>query len=790
MRRLLVSAPVVILAVYVVLAVIYSVATPMFEAPDENYHFAFVQRLAQSWDLPIQDPAVKTPWYQEGSQPPLYHLLGSLVARLIPADYEPYPLAANPHAQIGIGLARINHNFLVHTPAEAFPWRGVVLQFHLVRLLSIALGVLTVVAVYRTARLATPGRPTIALLAMAFTAFNPMFLFVSASINNDNLVTCFGALASWLVLSIIRDGYTPRRMAILSVVIALASLSKISGLTLYVVVGALLVLLLLKRKIPIRQFMTALAMLGAAFAIVAGWWYVRNLQLYGDPTGLSTMIAIIEPRKTPYTVLTMLDEMQGLRISFWALFGWFNVIGPGWFLALMDVLTVLALAGGITWAAREIRAKCFDATLPTGILGLQFLVTFVSLINWTRLTPGTQGRLLFPAIAAIATLLALGWASIAGNVANLRSAPEPTLEQSESEALIPGPSPSGRRGKTHHDAVPRPEGEGYRVRAAVELKMVPALLITAAPVAVMVGVAALSPFVTIAPAYAPPPVVARLPDDATPVNVSFGTIDVVGFRIDRQPVLPGQALPVTLYYRGQPDPRNLSLYLTALDRTGQVVGKIDSYPGGGNLPTSAWKPGQLYADSYMLPIDPQTTAPMQARIEFGWWDLNTRERIKPVRADGSPLDALILRGGSILSTETPQPAVAQTVVFSGALRLKGYTLLPADGMVKPGDKLQVSLVWEGLMQVYEDFTVFAHLETGESGREPLAQDDAPPLHGDYPTSAWAVGHPFADPHTLQVNAPPGTYRLVIGLYRASDGTRLPVDSGGDSLALQTPITVQ
>ncbi len=732
MRRQL---PVAILAVYVVLATIYSVSTPMFEAPDENYHFAFIQRLTQSWDLPVQDPAVKTPWFQEGSQPPLYYYLASLVARLVPASYEAYPLALNPHAEIGIGLAQINHNFFVHTPGEPFPWSGFPLQLHLVRFLSIILGACTVWAIYRTALLIFPESPGIALLAMGFTAFNPMFLFLSASANNDNLVTLFGTLTSWLSMLILQRGLTWRRVTLLAGALALASLSKLSGLTLYAPAGAVLIVMLFKKRIGWRQMIGTGAVMGTTFLVLAGWWYLRNQQLYGDVTGLRMMIAIIEPRKEPYTLAVMLNEMQGLRISFWALFGWFNVIGPNWFLTLMDILTALALIGGIVWAWRIIKTRQFDCLLPVGILGLQFLITFVSLINWTRLTPGTQGRLLFPAIAAIAILTILGWQT----------------------------------------------AFSWRLRS-------PWSFLPLAPVTIMALVAILSPFLTIGPAYAPPPTVARLPDRSTAVNVRFDKITVLGYQIGDQAILPGETLPVTVYYQGEPDSRNLSLDLTALDRAGQPVGKIDSYPGGGNLPTASFDPSRIYADTYQLPIQPTAGGPMQPAIAFGWWDMATQVQIKPIRADGSPLDALILHGGTLLSPDpAPEPAVSQVALFSGALRLKGYTLSPADGVLAAGDRLNISLIWEGTTRVYEDFTVFVHLETPDG--KVIVQDDSPPIRNTYPTSAWAPGHPFADPHTIRVDTP-GTYRLVIGLYRPTDFTRLPVDTGGDSVILQTPIVVK
>src|SRR5258707_12852742 len=69
----------------------------------------------------------------------------------------------------------------------------------------------------------------------------------------------------------------------------------------------------------------------------------------------------------------------------------------------------------------QLRARRWESLLPLGILGLQLTVTFASLINWTRITPGTQGRLLFPAMASIATLTTLGWYAIA-HAAKLKAA--------------------------------------------------------------------------------------------------------------------------------------------------------------------------------------------------------------------------------------------------------------------------------------------------------------------------------------------------------------------------------
>lgn len=99
--------------------------------------------------------------------------------------------------------------------------------------------------------------------------------------------------------------------------------------------------------------------------------------------------------------------------------------------------------------------------------------------------------------------------------------------------------------------------------------------------------------------------------------------------------------------------------------------------------------------------------------------------------------------------------------------------------MKPGEALHLTLVWEALRPVEADYTVFAHL-LGPHG-EIVAQRDSPPLRGTYPTSAWEPDTPVVDRYVIIVpaDAEPGSYTLVLGLYEADSGRRLPVRSNAE-----------
>jgi len=58
----------------------------------------------------------------------------------------------------------------------------------------------------------------------------------------------------------------------------------------------------------------------------------------------------------------------------------------------------------------------------------------------------------------------------------------------------------------------------------------------------------------------------------------------------------------------------------------------------------------------------------------------------------------------------------------------------------------------------------------------VAQHDSRPCDGACPTGAWQPGEIVADRHTLSLGtvAPPGPYRLAVGLYLLDSGERAAI----------------
>ncbi|MFH1313898.1 MAG: hypothetical protein ABIJ00_11835, partial [Candidatus Eisenbacteria bacterium] len=161
-----------------------------------------------------------------------------------------------------------------------------------------------------------------------------------------------------------------------------------------------------------------------------------------------------------------------------------------------------------------------------------------------------------------------------------------------------------------------------------------------------------------------------------------------------------------------------------------------------------------------------------------WLDDMTRLTLPDGKSDYFALAAV-----RVLPT-SPVRAKGSNIVgktFGGAIELIGYDLsLKA---VKAGEQLTLVLYWTAVAPVAKELTVFNHVIDGE-GRI-WGQHDSQPMQGRCPTSVWSPGEVIQDKHTiiLDPQAPPGIYRVFIGLYDLSSGDRIRAEDGSDSIAL-------
>jgi 4-amino-4-deoxy-L-arabinose transferase-like glycosyltransferase len=328
----------IFLGLFIVLGVLYSLVTPLFEASDELWHYPFVKRLADGEGLPVQYPDQIGPWRQEGSQPPLYYALGAFITSWIDTDDMGQLRWINPHADIGIPTSDRNVNMVVHRSPlggpEPWPWSGAAWAMYLVRWMSLCMGTISVLMGYLLAREIYPHDARLALSAAAITGLNPMFLFITSSVNNDALVIMLCAISLWLMARYLAAEPRWWRWVLLGLVLGLSGLAKASALGLLPLAAltGVVVSWRARRGRPWRWFWGALVrtglLIGLPLLLVAGWWYYRNWLLYRDPLGLEAFVAIVGARYPRPTLGQLLGEWKGFVMSYWGFFGGVNVPAP------------------------------------------------------------------------------------------------------------------------------------------------------------------------------------------------------------------------------------------------------------------------------------------------------------------------------------------------------------------------------------------------------------------------------------------------------------------------------
>ena len=185
---------------FILLASLYNIITPPFETPDEVGHFYNIFHILTTHTLPNQYSSNSG----EAHQPPLYYWLAGIGASF--ADLRDRTGVFRPNPQfMGAGKGGMQINAGLHGSGDTFPYRGQALALHLARLVSSLMGAGTVLLIFVLAAEMFPDQPTAAWLAAGLAALNPQFLFMSGSVNNDNLLNLLSA-AAWVVLyKILKD---------------------------------------------------------------------------------------------------------------------------------------------------------------------------------------------------------------------------------------------------------------------------------------------------------------------------------------------------------------------------------------------------------------------------------------------------------------------------------------------------------------------------------------------------------------------------------------------------------
>lgn len=689
---------------YTVLAVAVSVINPLFESPDEIRHYRYVRVLVTEHRLPVQGTETVR---SQSHHPPLYYALSALLSGWVPSSHDgEFQQAINPfwgYRSFSTGVD--NKLQYWHAPVE--PWGGGYFAALLSRWVNVAIGAATIVVTYALAWQALWGecrradspdvRPKLALAAAAIVAFNPQFIYLSAAINNDTIAALAGAGILWASVVVTRDGPSIRNLVILGAVSGLGLLAKLQVGALGIPVILALVLAAWQSRDWtrwIRSLLRSLIVVGSVVLIVSGWWFWRNLRVYGEPTGLRMQQALWGGRSVATNLWAIWQGLPQVWASLWGQFGYGQIPLPGWMTTGLLVVVLISLGGYVLH-----RPPLYDRR-TIGLLAIAILVAAAAVVIYTAANPaGAMGRFLFPVLPALAVIIVGGllqWSGCADLTCRILVG---TMASFAAVALV-----------------------GY-----------------------------LWPAVSYPPRRGDAPAVAQV-----------GTIaEILSVTVRETEVSAGEPVFLEVIWRPlQWTEEPLAVYVHLVDEAGVLVAQRDSWPGLGRAPTTSWRAGVPFADTYRVDLTETVYTPNILAVEVGLYG-ETTGRIPIDRGNGIPVDSLRAGSVRVAASEGVWPNSVD-ISFDDQLWLVGYEVTPR--VVAPGESLTLTTVWRVPEAVSPDLHLFAQVFDAQ-WRVWGSKD------GGHPD--WVTGY-VTDTRqiTLIPDTPPGTYPVNVGVL--AGGQRLDV----------------
>ncbi|HEY1597194.1 MAG TPA: DUF2142 domain-containing protein [Thermoleophilaceae bacterium] len=437
-------AVVVIALIAFVNCAAWSLIVPYFQAPDEPVHVAYATELAVTGHPPRPDRGL-----------PFDDEVGVLTGNMATFDMLQYANATRPpwspaalrayEARVAKGgLSRTDGggptSASVHGPVYyAFPALAYRILYNApftdrmfaMRLASALLAALTVAFIFGTLRELAPSRPWVAAAGALVAAFQPMFGFISGSVNADVGVNCAAALLIFLLIRALRRGLTWRLAIAIPAAMILGVLAKATMFAFVPVVIFGLAALLWRRR---WRWLDWLAMGATAGVLIAIWAVVAPIWHHsfipapggsqavaggagggGGAPGISAKLSYIWQVFLPPLPFMHHDFAPGVHpiwdvyvVRLWGGFGWLDVNFPHVvFVVLavaMCVIAALALCGA--WRERRLLIQRVPETLL--LIGSLICVLGFTHAAFAKYNPAApiqeQGRYVFPALTVLAVI--------------------------------------------------------------------------------------------------------------------------------------------------------------------------------------------------------------------------------------------------------------------------------------------------------------------------------------------------------------------------------------------------
>lgn len=370
-----------LIAIFFTKELFWAYLTPPWQAPDEIAHFGYVESLFYEHTFPVLGE----------------NLLSRRVQAIGPREAATQvvtPGGVESQTKTGAYQPSLSLNWIAQHPPLYYlalqpvywvlPHEDPLACIFVLRMLSILMGCVTLFYAWKTLRLLLPERDSpyneiIQKTVIVGIAFLPMFSSISALMNNDNLVFMLSAMLIYLSVKNFGE-HDSRGSMKMGILLGLLALTKGTALPLFLSIFLVEVIKHLRLKKFHGCFVKHQAVLFGAALVIAGWWYARNIALYGmflpeigslaarNPQLAAAHPALLAmfPESGGTIALpnaTLWDFFIGQRFlweyyqNVWGAFGQFFFRLYGWQYFVITAITVASLCGYLALTIRKFRAK-------------------------------------------------------------------------------------------------------------------------------------------------------------------------------------------------------------------------------------------------------------------------------------------------------------------------------------------------------------------------------------------------------------------------------------------------
>jgi len=262
-----------------------------------------------------------------------------------------------------------------------------------------------------------------------------------------------------------------------------------------------------------------------------------------------------------------------------------------------------------------------------------------------------------------------------------------------------------------------------------------------------------------------------------PEYVFDDRIILVGAKLDGSRIATEGKIGLILCWQALRDIDDCVVSLELVNKANHIWGQEEGGAYWGGLPIKSWEKGQFVKDERYLEIWPGTP-PGEYWIKVVWRDLARQQTLETGSGDPLLLGPFRIEKLGTLSRTELDIEHPLEVDLGDKVRLLGYNI---ESGFRPGDGIHLTLFWQCLEEMEQDYTVFTHLI--DEKQNIWGQKDNQPVDGFYPTSQWEVGEIVRDQYDIAISpeALPGEYQLEVGMYLAETGERLSVFKGDQEI---------